>query len=83
MDDPKGPIVVPDRQVGDVLWGYTHVKEPGIPLCPCLDPGNFFMAKQGPGPLDVVLVCWCGSTNAGRFESEEERAEMVARYRRG
>ena len=65
-----------DRREGQVLFGYRHVS--GVPRCPCADPGNYMMATQGPGPLDVVLRCWCGATAAGSFDDETERAEFLA-----
>lgn len=67
-----------DRTPGTVLFGYTHVTHPEIPHCPCGDPGNYMMGEQGQGPLDIVLRCWCGSKNAGSFDSEDERTEFLA-----
>ncbi len=65
----------------EVLFGYTHVIDPGVPRCPCGDPGTYLCAEQpGDDPLEVVLRCWCGRKNAGRFDSLEERAEFIAKH---
>lgn len=63
-----------------VLFGYRPVSDPNIPPCPCGD-GNTMMAEQpGDDPLELVLRCWCGRTNRGRFDSLEEREEFIARH---
>lgn len=71
-------MTVDDRAPGTVLFGYQHVNHPGIPRCPCADPGNYMMGEQGQGPLDMTLRCWCGATNKGSFDDEQERTEFLA-----
>lgn len=74
-----GDADAPDeRREGQTLFGYTHVS--GVPRCPCSDLGDYMMASQGPGPLDVVLRCWCGATASGTFDDETERDQFLARH---
>ncbi len=59
-----------------VLFSYRHVNE--VPLCPCSDPDNNIMPEPSiSDPLDLILICWCGRTCRGKFDSMEERAAFL------